>query len=354
MGLLKIRGDIRLEQFWPRGKSESDASKIKITLGNNAFEYKADGQENYRSTNVFAEAYIPYQRKKQKIIKRGNQLLVRLQGVDAPELHYSLYGPTPTKHPTRRGNLNVFDYENLIQESNSIEYRQPMAETAVYQLLTFLSKEAKGGEVPCTFICNANTPTDACDKYGRLVGSIYVTVNKKEIHLNQWLLQNALAFPAFYNSMSVDMIKNFTDLTETLQQGNTGIYKQYKTYIGVFDDALRYRPDVSTQKAKQLLAQDKGHLIYPKIYRRWCIYNIYKLARVQLGSFTDYLTAVDDKIYFTQEYLKNDGNEKKLKQNSLFTLVQHNRFTQAPNSIVFIKSALTLKGEDGKEINTWW
>lgn len=353
MGLLKIHGDIRLEQFWPRGKSESDASKIKITLGDNAFEYKADGQENYKPTLVFNEAYVPYQRKKQKIIKRGNQLLVRLEGVDAPELHYTLYGPTPTKHPTRRGNLDVFDYESLIQESNSIEYRQPMAETAVYQLLTFLSKAAKSGQVPCTFICNANTPADACDKYGRLVGSMYIVVNKKEIHLNQWLLQNSLAFPALYNSMSIEMIKDFATITKPLLHGNTGVYKHYKTYIGVFDDELRYRPEIKAQEVKQILLQDKGHLIYPKLYRRWCIYNIYRLARVQLGTFSDYLTVVDDKIYFTEEYLANKGDVKKLNQNSLAALVQHNRFTQELNSIVFTKSPISLKSKNGKNINEW-
>lgn len=353
MGLLKIQGAIRLEQFWPRGKSESDASKIKITVADDAFEYKADIKANFKKTYVFNNAYVPYQRKKQKIVKRGNQLVVRLQGVDAPELHYSLYGPTPQKHPTRRGNLNSFDYESLIQASNAIEYRQPMAETAVYELLEFLNKGAKGGEIPCTFVCNANHPADVCDKYGRLVGSLYVVVNKKEVHINQWLLENSLAFTAFYSGMSVELIAQLADVAEKAAQKNTGIHKQYKTFVGIFDEHLRYRPQVSALKAKQLLADDKGHLIHPKIFRRWCVYNIYRQARIQIGTFNDFLKAVDDRVYNTHQYCVANGNTAIIPTVCLADLVEHNLFTTPPADIVFQKSPVSLKAENGDDITIW-
>ena len=40
-GLLRVRGTIDLDQFWPTGSSDADTSKIKVTVGKDSFAYHA-------------------------------------------------------------------------------------------------------------------------------------------------------------------------------------------------------------------------------------------------------------------------------------------------------------------------
>lgn len=57
-------------------------------------------------------------------------------------------------------------------------------------------------------------PDDAIDTYGRLVGDIEVTLNGKDVTLNQWLMSKGWTVPSFYNSMSADEIQTLLKLGE--------------------------------------------------------------------------------------------------------------------------------------------
>jgi endonuclease YncB( thermonuclease family) len=343
MGVLKIEGVIRLEQFWPRGKSEADASKIKITVNKNSFNYSANSDDAFERVTLYDDAYIDNGRKKQKLIKRGNQILVRLQGIDTPELDYKQWGPTPLKHPTKRGNLFDMDYQQLIIINNAEGFRQPLAETCLIKLTDLLKKEAKGGEVPCVFTSVVNNIKDVCDVYGRFVGNLQIKSKGKPLDVNLWMLEKGWALPALYDSMTHNEIEDVLHATEKAKNAGGNLYSSYKEYLGIFDYSLRYREPAQGRTAKTTFTADKGHLIHPKLYRRWCAYHTYKLAKVDIGSFADYLRACGDEFYFTADFI-NTKADKPPQAHALLEIIKGNRLTQPPEDIVFKEKKCELKG----------
>ena len=105
-GLLRIRGVIDLTQFWPGGSADADTSKVKVNVGKGSFAFAADGKK-FKATNVLDKAIVIGASKK-PVIDAQSRVTVRLQGIDAPELHYKaaplrksrLRSPRPDARPT--------------------------------------------------------------------------------------------------------------------------------------------------------------------------------------------------------------------------------------------------------------
>lgn len=85
MGVLRIHGTIELGQFWPQRSSDADTSKIKVSVGEGSFAYSATGK-TFKGTRVFEDASVRGAAAG-PVIEKG-RITVRLQGIDAPELHY--------------------------------------------------------------------------------------------------------------------------------------------------------------------------------------------------------------------------------------------------------------------------
>ncbi|HYG16030.1 MAG TPA: hypothetical protein VEC12_09775 [Bacteroidia bacterium] len=347
MGILKVTGVIRLDQFWPRGKSEAGGSVIKITVNRDSFEFSDNGVDNYKPVHVFQEASVAYNRKIQKLIKRGNQLLVRFTGVDIPELNYKILGSTPIKHPTRRGSLNQFEYEQLIRINNDVGFRQPCAEYVSHRLFDFLSRESHYGEVPCTFTAMASSPSDISDAYGRLTGEVEVPVKGKPVNLNIWLLEKGLGFPLLCSGMPPEKVKLFIDAAKAGKTAKNSIHACYREFLGIFDHNRRYREPVSGASLGADSAGDKGHLLMPKLFRRWCAYNIYRQAGVQIGTFAGYLKTFDDRLVLTSDYLNNPTDAV---ATTLDQALVNNRLTLKPDDMVFVRKPVILKDTTGKDI----
>src|SRR5262249_35371158 len=138
-----------------------------------------------KTTNVFVGAFMrgsdtvdPKTGKKRKpkfVINSKSQITVRLQGIDAPELHF--------KPPHGRINL-----------------RQHFGESATIALAGFL-KTFGAGPLPCRVVTRVNKPNDVFDKYGRFVDDVWLNKAGHEININHWLVQQGWAFPSFYDSM---------------------------------------------------------------------------------------------------------------------------------------------------------
>lgn len=350
MGILKVTGVIRLDQFWPRGKSEAGGSVIKITVDKDSFTFSDNGSDNYKPVKTFYDASVTFNRKTQKIIKRGNQLLVRFSGVDVPELNYKFLGSTPLKHPTRRGSLNQYEYERLIQINNDIGFRQPCAEYVSHRLYEFLSREAHYGEVPCVFTSVVASPSDVSDAYGRLTGEVEVPVKGKPVNLNLWLLEKGLGFPLLCSGMSPEKVKLYIDAAEAGKSAKNSIYSCYREFLGIFDHNRRYREPYPGANLAADSVSDKGHLVMPKLFRRWCTYNIYRQAGVQIGTFGSYLQTLDDRLVLTSDYINNPAGAAPI---NLDKALVNNRLTLKPADMVFIKKPVTLKGQDGKDVLTF-
>lgn len=351
MGLLKIVGTIRVDQFWPRGRSEADASKIKITVTNDSFSFAESERDVYKPVALFADAGIDYARKKSKVIKRSNQIICRLRGVDAPELNYAPFGPTPQKHPTKRAGFSPLQYQNLIDVINNACYRQPWAETSVAKLADYIANSGKGNEIPCVFLAHAQTPQDVCDCYGRFVGDVYIVVKKKEVSLNMWLLENGWAFPALYTDMDTHAVQSFLDAAKKGKEKKGGVYSYYRKFFGRFEDVAGYRIPAGKTLSVPDVPPAQGYLMLPKIFRVWCRYNIFLQAGIQPGSFTDFLNVSTTGFYYTGDFL-NPGATI-MPPTLLSAITTRNRFDAQPEDIVFVKRPSALLDKNGNPITEW-
>src|SRR5687767_3434221 len=86
-GLLQAIGTIDLGQFWPHGTSDADTTKILVSLTGNGFRFRPQPGAPFAVTHVFDGAKVRGKTTKQVLDAKG-RVTVRLQGIDAPELHY--------------------------------------------------------------------------------------------------------------------------------------------------------------------------------------------------------------------------------------------------------------------------
>ena len=124
VGLLRIRGSIELDQFWPKGSSDADTAKILVTVGPDSFAFAADGKK-FKKTKAFFGASSRGKTSK-VVIDNKNRITARLQGVDAPELHYKA-SPIPRK-------MKISDKERAAFNAANKERRQHWAENATVAL----------------------------------------------------------------------------------------------------------------------------------------------------------------------------------------------------------------------------
>jgi endonuclease YncB( thermonuclease family) len=165
MGLLVARGQLDLNQFWPSGESDGDTAHVLVK----DFAYGG------KTTAAFEGATI---HGKPVIHKNDGTVVIRWQGIDAPELHYG-----------------------------SKWYRQHWGEAPSVHLAAFLKDKAKGGSsIEVQVTTRVSKPNDVFDKYGRFVGDLLLSDGT---NLNYWMLENGWAFPALYNSLQDDELQAF-------------------------------------------------------------------------------------------------------------------------------------------------
>ena len=92
MGKLIANGTIDLTQFWPLNTKEegSDGDTVKVVLETENFEYTNENGVTINSNVLFNAGVFDKNGKFKKHIKE-KVVKVRLQGIDAPELHFENY-----------------------------------------------------------------------------------------------------------------------------------------------------------------------------------------------------------------------------------------------------------------------
>src|SRR5713226_715730 len=121
-GLLQVHGSIALNQFWPEGRSDADTTKVVLTVAPGAIEFRKNSSAPFHGTHVFDNAVVKGRTRKAPI--KNGQVTIRLQGIDATELHYQ---PSPLSAAEKNGlsatKLNAY---HLVTHS----YRQFLGATA--------------------------------------------------------------------------------------------------------------------------------------------------------------------------------------------------------------------------------
>lgn len=335
-GLLIVSGSIETSQFWPVGESDADTTKILVKPKKNGFQFQPHPGVRFRVTHAFENATVVGRTRKPPIDKKG-RLTVRLQGIDAPELHYK-----PTTPPKTITEIQKSEFRKLNKS-----YRQHLGETATIELKNLLSQSGKT-LLPCTISTAVDSPNDVFDTYGRFVGDIEVPIKGKVINLNHWLVSEGWAFPAFYNSMSNLEILSFLTTVKEGQKWQDRLWNFLQNKIRPFDFDLMYRrKDAIPQPTR-----DRGPVIMPKLFRRQCTWIIYKKAGIVKSSFRDFLKGNPDGFYLTDDFLKHGIFSATPHLLSDFLNVNGD-FTLWPQDFVFTEKPSKLIGLDGQIIDRW-
>lgn len=337
---LTADGLLELKQFWPDGTSDADTTKIIVTA--NQFFIRNEVGGPSRETHVFDGAKVKGKSGTKPVLTTASKLTVRLQGIDAPELHYKA-------PPLKSGSVTAA----VRAEYNSInkEFRQQLGETSTLGLLTFLKTEGVAS-LPCSAVTVVNKPNDVFDTYGRFVGDIRVTIGGIATVINQWLVRNGWAYPAFYNSMKPEEITTLIDAAKQARANNKLVWKHLTGKIGTLDRDLIFRGKGAIPDP----AADTGPVIMPKLFRRLAAWTMAKKAGVPdtPSNFRKALekAATADAFYLTDDFLENTALSAEIQVLPDFLDVE-NTFTLKPDEIVFRESASTLIGSNGQLVEDW-
>lgn len=327
---LEIEGRIKLKQFWPDGKSDADTTKLELTVNANGVRVKPAGSTQFVATQAYEGAGILGERDattgQRKIIPviKSNTLTIRLQRIDAPELHY---------RPDARGSEGALRGTGLIQD-----YRQHQAETAVVKLAEFLQSFGDSS-VDCTFTSELKAtegPGAAIDKYGRFVGDIILPDGT---NLNLWLLEQGLAVVALYDSMLPNEIDESVDAWQRGRVKRSGIARCYSERFTAFDNDLVFRAVGS-----EIVSEASRKFIHPKFYRRQTTWWAFKQAEIFEGDFGDWLTEKAEQCWYLPEFREEGRRASKMPLYERET--DGNGISWEPEDFIFAESESTLHRAD--------
>ena len=347
MGTLRIKGTIELNQFWPLGSSDADTTKMKLIVEEDSFQFKATGENEFKKTAVFHNAISKGLTVKPVIntSKRDGvqSIIIRLQGVDAPELHYKA---APLKKSPEITDAKRKKFNDLNKER-----RQHFAESATVALAAHLKYYTTTDSVEAIFESEIDHPFEVVDTYGRFIGNIYVG-NAIENDLNTWLVENGWCTPAFYTSMSKEEIAIFLSawLKGKKIKGRTS--KSIIKDAGRFDWDLVYREPGSVENFA--IPEDKGKSIMPKIFRRQVAWMVAKKAGVITPkiSFKAQLKKSPDQLVLLNEFITNGITASQVYALHDF-ITDEGRILKKPEEFVFQEKPGTLVGPTNKKITEW-
>jgi len=331
-GLLEVSGTIDLSQFWPEGESDADTVKVLLS-GPAAFRFRDQPGASFKVTQAF-EGAIVRGRVREAPIDNKNRITVRLQGVDAPELHFRPVAPTINGEKPTAAQKAKFKVPNG-------NFRQHFGETSTTALHDFLS-EAGAGAIPCVVRTAVDEPSDVFDTFGRFIGDIFIQTGGEEQDVNHWLAANGWAFPTFYSSMSSQEINDIIALTEKARKAKAGIWKRASSDLTSFDRTLLFRSHGQPDPL-----HDPGLVILSKLFRRRSTFGVATAAKLISGSLKNYLKSHPDHCFHTDEFLVEGPTAATPHTLDEFVSTT-NIFSPAPKDLVFKEDPAQVLGKNGK------
>ena len=334
-GLLRVRGTIELDQFWPGGSADADTSKVQVTVGKDAFAFATDGKK-FKTTNVLNNAIV-VGASSGPVIDTKSRVTVRLQGIDATELHYKAGA-------LKKSRKDVTDKKRAAYNAeNKTERRQYWAETATVAMAKKLGSFG-ATSIACEVYSLVDHPYELVDTYGRIVGNIRVG-KKFALDINTWLTTQGWVFPTFYSSMSEEEINV---LLAAAAKGR----KKGRVWSTLSDDTSKFKADLLYRKSGPIDAQnDNGSVIMPKLFRRQVAYKMEMHAKLFAGTFAEFLAVRPDECYLTDEFLEQGPHAAKTRR--LDELMTGKRFTLEPQEVVFREKFSSVVNAVGKRIETF-
>jgi len=332
-GRLEVEGELELKQFWPVGSSDADTTEIKIKTTDTSFRFRRHAGARFKVTKAFKNATVHGRTTKRAIDDKG-YVTVRLQGIDAPELHYCPPALVKRAAQTKEQREAYLEW--------NFEYRQPLAESAALALATHLQR-AGATKLKCTVVSFVDCPNEVFDTYGRFVGEIYVKCGARTDSINLWVVKNGWAMPAFYNSMSEPEIASLLEATNSAYARELGVWNHIASHVGNFDWKSRFRgKGCSVQK-------DRGEVLVPKVFRRLSTWAVNKRAKMASGDFCKYLRAHGEACFLMEEFLEQGvaAAERELAE----FIAGDGSLLFWPEELVFKDAPSRLVGPGGGEVN---
>ncbi len=293
-GLLELHGTIDIAQFWPSGDSDADTTKVIVDVGGNAFQFRKDSESQPHPTHVFDNAKVKG-RTTNPPIKNG-KVTIRLQGIDAPELHYE---PAPLTTQERNGLSNT---KKAAYKAVNHFYRQHLGASSTKALHDFLGHG--NTTIKARVFTRVDTPNEVFDTYGRMVADIEVTIGGQPVDINHWLVEKGWAFPTFYSSMNDVEIEAILSLGKAARTAKAPVWKNLVKTIPSFDFDLR-----QPKKNDLGVLPDTGPVILPKLFRRYTSWSARKKAKITAQTFQAYLAGGSggkpDDCFETKDFLEN-------------------------------------------------
>jgi endonuclease YncB( thermonuclease family) len=338
---LTVEGTLELNQFWPQGTSDADTTKLIVTP--NRFLIRSAPGGTSRETHVFDGAKVKGRGGSKPVLNNAGKLTIRLQGIDAPELHYQA-------PPLPRSSAVTAAIRARYNDINA-DFRQHLGESATVALANHLNA-AGTATLPCAAVTNVEKPNDVFDTYGRFVGDVHVTIGGQDENLNRWLAENGWAYPAFYNSMTPDEINLIRGLGDAARANHAPVWKHFTKKVGPFDRSLVFRGKGAVPDP----AADKGPLIMPKLFRRLAAWTVAKKAGVP-GTPTTFRkqlekNALADAFFITDDFIANSTLSATPHGFPEF-LDAASKFGLRPDEMVFREASSTLVGANGNLVTEW-
>jgi endonuclease YncB( thermonuclease family) len=339
MGVLRVTGTIDVRQFWPDGESDADTTKVLVDVTSGRFEYQDATGQAFKPTHAFDGAVV-HGRTQKDVVDNKGRVTIRLQGIDAPELHYR---PQMTAGPPK-----PTDVQHAAFKDANGNFRQHFGETCAQALGAFLGK--LGTTVPCHVDTRVQHPDDVFDTYGRFVGDIYVTKGGQDIDVNHWLVEEGWALPTFYDSMTTDEITTIVNLASDARKAKAGVYQHNSvaTAIGAFDFTLRYERGEDVPHFQPFA--DSGSFIMPKLFRRQAAWAVHAKAKIVNETFPKYLQGLKDKCFLRSDFLAQ-GKQAPAHELSDF-VNDSDKITRGAEDLVFDEATSKLF-RNGKPVTAW-
>ncbi len=155
---------IDLDQFWTSGQSDADTVHVKLT---DPFLFQPLPNQPFQLTTALDSAEMHNKPVVHEDRNTGaKSITVRLQGIDAPELHYQPQAPANLSAAVKA--------HQAAFHQQAKDYRQPYGETATVKLAEWLRNTYGQQSLPCVVTTQVDTPNEVFDIYGRFIGTIII------------------------------------------------------------------------------------------------------------------------------------------------------------------------------------
>jgi hypothetical protein len=343
VGILRVVGTLAVEQFWPDGESDADTTNLLIKLApTNPFAYAAD-DKTFRPTKAFQGTKVRGQYGTKPPISAKGILRIRLQGVDAPELHYQ---PSVLSKASGVSAATRKKYNAL-----RARFRQHLAESSTVALWAYLSNNGQRRILNCVGYTKVERPTDVFDVYGRFVGDLNVKVGQKSVNVNRWLLNEGWVVPGFYASMTIDEIDTALSAYAKGEKIKGRVPKKFSTDTTKFESKLieRKGSDVIAAGGFKML-EDTGQVLNPKLFRRQVTWWAQKKAKVTKDGFGAYLDGRKDSFHLIDEF-RNSLDEAKFYRFTDF--LKSGKINLQPDQPIYKEDASKLVDDKGRLVTRW-